>query len=755
MFVGSDDNWRDMETYDVTNFLRSGENIVAIYAIDTGSYEGVSLKFDIEYEPGPLPLPDPEITSIKLNGASVDDVAIALGQSVDIEITAKNNGGASPEGAIQASFPAFTGSGDHAYVEKVSQWSSDLQYNEYYHNGSQIYSQCNTSWVNPDYVLVGGIDENWTNGKTNTATFRVTPQSTGTFVVYIKVAMGNSDYSQYAMDPTSSSYDDQQCEKVYRRTINVQPTDPCHTCPTYDYGTYTPGTSYSTHSASFDAEGCRWYRFNLTTGNTYYFTTCEGGGSYSDDTVFTLYNSSCNDVYDNNDYCGSGSHIEYTPTLSGYHYLKIENYYDRAESYTLAYKININNPPTISIISGPSGTINYDDVTFQWEGSDSDGTVNGFEYEIDDQGYSTGYSSVTFNNLSEDSHTFRVRCFDDDVAYSSWATRDFAYDPSVPVATITERFVVPAQVNINEPFTITITVKNEGELAHWGGISISFPEITGNGEEADIIDDGSDITPLFYGPNEPAPRNKVHTETEEVDAQYMLAEMGKEDWGPNESHTMNLRVTPKVSGPFHVNVRFALVADETYTDVNRDPMSGSTDAQQGFCVYQYTVATSPSLNDQIWQTISTDNESYDFHIVTQTGIPNLNRALDEITDEAHLKFIYVTDKQGEVISQPSIAKQFLAYAQGAKKYAELDLEFYDFKDRIYRWHVERVDRDPWFSEPYTVYVPKATCGWWRELFLFRNFYVDGMDNPVSRRERYKEIILDLVLQSDFYDDVIY
>ena len=29
MFVGSDDNWRDMETYDVMNFLRWGENITA------------------------------------------------------------------------------------------------------------------------------------------------------------------------------------------------------------------------------------------------------------------------------------------------------------------------------------------------------------------------------------------------------------------------------------------------------------------------------------------------------------------------------------------------------------------------------------------------------------------------------------------------------------------------------------------------------------------------------------------------------
>ena len=163
---------------------------------------------------------------------------------------------------------------------------------------------------------------------------------------------------------------------------------------------------------------------------------------------------------------------------------------------------------------------------------------------------------------------------------------------SPPVAKITSRSVTPTEVDINEPFTITVTAKNEGGPAHWGGISVSFPGITENGKEADIIDDGSDITPVFYGPNEPAPRNKVNTETEEVDAQYMLVEMSKANWATNESRSIKIKVLPKKTGTFNVNIRFALVPDGTNPSVKRDPTSGVPDAQQTFPVYQHTVDTS-------------------------------------------------------------------------------------------------------------------------------------------------------------------
>ncbi|MFC1716235.1 PKD domain-containing protein [Candidatus Poribacteria bacterium] len=89
-------------------------------------------------------------------------------------------------------------------------------------------------------------------------------------------------------------------------------------------------------------------------------------------------------------------------------------------------------PPTISIISGPSDTIDYDSVTFEWPVDDTDGTVMGYEYEMDGSGSSTSSTGRTFFNLSEGSHTFRVRCYDDDGAYSGWATRSFTIISTKP-----------------------------------------------------------------------------------------------------------------------------------------------------------------------------------------------------------------------------------------------------------------------------------------------------------------------------------
>jgi len=171
---------------------------------------------------------DPEITSIKLNGSESSEISIVEGESVDIEIIAENNGGTSPSGLIQVSFPSFTGVEDQKYVDMASPWSSNLTNVTSYPRQSpvRIYSQCTNSWVVPQYLLVMADDPSWPSGVSNTATFKVTPQETGQFVVYIKLAMAvNSDYSEYVMDPTSSPYQDQQCEYVYRRVINVSPKD--------------------------------------------------------------------------------------------------------------------------------------------------------------------------------------------------------------------------------------------------------------------------------------------------------------------------------------------------------------------------------------------------------------------------------------------------------------------------------------------------------------------------------------------------
>jgi len=88
-----------------------------------------------------------------------------------------------------------------------------------------------------------------------------------------------------------------------------------------------------------------------------------------------------------------------------------------------------NDPPTIQITAGPTGSTFDHDVTFEWAGQDTDGTVQGYEAELDGSAISTALTSITYYDLSEEQHTFRVRCRDDDDAWSEWDDRSFTVFP--------------------------------------------------------------------------------------------------------------------------------------------------------------------------------------------------------------------------------------------------------------------------------------------------------------------------------------
>ncbi|MBI4776773.1 MAG: polysaccharide deacetylase family protein [Deltaproteobacteria bacterium] len=156
-------------------------------------------------------------------------------------------------------------------------------------------------------------------------------------------------------------------------------------------------------------------------------------------------------------------------------------------------------------------------------------------------------------------------------------------------AVIVSRSVDSRQVALEQPFFIEVKARNNGPHAFWGGISISFPEILGNGIEAEIINDGSTRPPLFVGPLEPSPFNMLSTSSGRAPAQYMLAEMEAYHWERGETKTMKIKVVPHETGSFHVNIRFALSADPGYTMIDRDPANGPPQDQQGFPVYQDVV----------------------------------------------------------------------------------------------------------------------------------------------------------------------
>lgn len=88
-----------------------------------------------------------------------------------------------------------------------------------------------------------------------------------------------------------------------------------------------------------------------------------------------------------------------------------------------------NDPPLVSITTGPTegATVEADTVMFEWNGTDTDGVVVGYYYSLDldpPDTWTTG-TSVTFTDLSEGPHTFRILALDDGYDVSPTVTRNF------------------------------------------------------------------------------------------------------------------------------------------------------------------------------------------------------------------------------------------------------------------------------------------------------------------------------------------
>ncbi|MCD6501938.1 hypothetical protein J7L01_05000 [bacterium] len=143
----------------------------------------------------------------------------------------------------------------------------------------------------------------------------------------------------------------------YDPYLQVNYTPLCESCPPLDYyGTYYPGTSWTTRSGNTKAAyGCEWYRYYLYANYQYIFTFCQGGGSASWDTKLYLYNSSCSQVAYNDDACGLQSEITYCPSASGYYWLKVCGWSSAYGSYTLAYNgMSAFGGPTSAYVNGAS-----------------------------------------------------------------------------------------------------------------------------------------------------------------------------------------------------------------------------------------------------------------------------------------------------------------------------------------------------------------------------------------------------------------
>ena len=81
--------------------------------------------------------------------------------------------------------------------------------------------------------------------------------------------------------------------------------------------------------------------------------------------------------------------------------------------------------PTIVITKSPNGTINTTTTTISWSGSDEDGNVTGYFYNLDGVESYTDKSSISLSNLSEGTHFFSVYAIDNENAKSNTSSISF------------------------------------------------------------------------------------------------------------------------------------------------------------------------------------------------------------------------------------------------------------------------------------------------------------------------------------------
>jgi len=123
----------------------------------------------------------------------------------------------------------------------------------------------------------------------------------------------------------------------------------------------------------------------------------------------------------------------------------------------------LNSPPTVTITSGPadSSTVSTTQVTYEWTGNDTDGTVTGYYYSFDQDPPNvwTTDTSVASGVLSEGSHTFRIVAVDDQYELSDVESRTFTVELA---GTITAAFsasptsgAAPLTVNFTDLSTST------------------------------------------------------------------------------------------------------------------------------------------------------------------------------------------------------------------------------------------------------------------------------------------------------------
>ena len=159
--------------------------------------------------------PNPTITF-----SEVTETQVQVGESFQVFVSARNDGGDATFGSISVSFPDFTNPGDAEHVWLDFDNSGPGEGYLEYERGAMI-GQAGGGQAPAEYLLGEFGDTDWQSGESYTLTLTVWPQETGTFEVYIRANMGITSTDTFFNDPTASPQLDQQGWPVQVYTVQV------------------------------------------------------------------------------------------------------------------------------------------------------------------------------------------------------------------------------------------------------------------------------------------------------------------------------------------------------------------------------------------------------------------------------------------------------------------------------------------------------------------------------------------------------
>ena len=244
-----------------------------------------------------------------------------------------------------------------------------------------------------------------------------------------------------------------------------------------------------------------------------------------------------------------------------------------------------------------SRSLEYTIQTGIRSGSDVDTFItlydaNGSFVDEDDDGGNGFASKIVWTAPSSATYYVKVEGLGDSTGGYWLSVTERAQAPA-PVPNVS-RISVPNAATAGRSFDVTVELRNDGGDGERGGISMSFPTLTGGSKSSrDWSSSLADVRVVGYTSGTgnvslyKSGDSINHSNGSRMSARHLLIESDDSTWRSNTRRVLTLRVTPKRAGELPVKVRGWICADG-YSDCSRAPTHGMDD-QQGYDAAERTV----------------------------------------------------------------------------------------------------------------------------------------------------------------------